>query len=204
MEADWSVELGADDPVLEMPWASPDGSLRWQDLRRHPKLIPQLAECNAYPELVEPLRALNSHESPVLTAKCDAFVPEPTEAAEELFGSWRMVGYIDLVFATPAALDQINDFSHDHADFDFALHEKFARNLCARINDHPENAETNAAVELVVRRCVYKTACESSDSRDGFYVTAYVIGYGETAEEARRHWGAALSMCSKVLLRLHG
>ena len=32
MDADWSVELGTDDPALEFPWTSPDGAQGYIDL----------------------------------------------------------------------------------------------------------------------------------------------------------------------------
>jgi hypothetical protein len=200
MEADWSVELGADDPALEMPWSSPDGALRWQDLRRGPELIRKLSECNTHPEFIEPLRTLNSPESRVLTAKCDAFAPELTEPAEELFGCWRMVSYIDLLFAPSTPSRSENDFSPSASNFGFALHERFARDFCARIDNGPESAAINATVELVVRRCAYNSS--SSDSRDGFYFTLYVVGYGESAEEARGQWGTALRVCGKLLAQM--
>ena len=199
MEADWSVELGADDPSLEMPWSSPDGALRWQDLRGDPELIPQLTECRAYPEFIESLRALNSRDSCVLTAKCDAFATEPTESADELFGSWRMVSYVDLLLV-PADITDQTDFSPTAANFDFALHEQFARDLCVCLNRDPESASINAAAELVIRRCIYKSTRD--DSQDGFYFTAYAIGYGESAEDARRHWAAALSAFGKLLAHM--
>lgn len=187
MESDWSVELGADDPVLEMTWSSPDGVLSWRDLRRHPELIAQLTECEAHAELIEPLRKLNSLHGHFLTAKCDAFDAEPTEPAEELFGSWRVVSYIDLLFAddvSPASGDELAPIP---ANFDFALHEQFARDLHVRLNEFAEGEVINASVEIVVRRCIY------NGSRDGFYFSVYVIGYGETADESRRHWAQALN-----------
>ncbi|HEX8926036.1 MAG TPA: hypothetical protein VF786_09605, partial [Terriglobales bacterium] len=203
MEADWSVELAADDPVLEMPWASPDGMLQWHDLRRHPELIPELPECEAYPELMEPLCALSSRDSRMITAKCDAFPPEPAEPAEELYGSWRMVSYIDLLFADPLTASGHADhgFAPTASNFAFALHEQFAKGLCARVNDDSDGAELNATVELVIRRCVY-TNSHVSDSRDGFYFTLYVVGYGESAASAREKWSAALRASSKLLLQV--
>jgi hypothetical protein len=36
MLAEWSVELGADDPRLEIPWSSEDGRLRFFDLMPGP------------------------------------------------------------------------------------------------------------------------------------------------------------------------
>ncbi|HUO59367.1 MAG TPA: hypothetical protein VMU24_01785 [Candidatus Acidoferrales bacterium] len=201
MDADWSVELGADDPVLEMPWTSPDGALCWHNLAANPKLISELAECRAYPELVEPLRRLNSPESCVLTAKCDVYPTEPTEPAEELYGDWRFVSYVDIFFAHArqnhedampvsdfaSSRAKRDDFTPAAANFDFNLHEQFARNLSARLNDRPDCDVINATVETVIRRCAYK------HSGDGFYFTIYVVGYGESGEIARQHWATALN-----------
>src|SRR5260370_19887885 len=36
VEADFAVELGADDETLELPWAAADGGLRYYDLKRQP------------------------------------------------------------------------------------------------------------------------------------------------------------------------
>ena len=36
MQADFAVELGRDDETLEVPWAAPDGRLRYHDLKRDP------------------------------------------------------------------------------------------------------------------------------------------------------------------------
>ena len=47
MEADWSVALAADDPVITVPWAAPgdDGPrCRFFDLRQEPDLIDEIEE----------------------------------------------------------------------------------------------------------------------------------------------------------------
>ena len=59
MDADFSVEMGPDDPVLEMPWASADGSLGYYNLREQPELLEQLEEARRSPELAQFLRHLN-------------------------------------------------------------------------------------------------------------------------------------------------
>ena len=42
MYVDWAVELGADDPVLDFPWASQDG-LRYYDLKSDPNELTNTA-----------------------------------------------------------------------------------------------------------------------------------------------------------------
>src|SRR5271169_4667856 len=59
MDADWSVELGADDAVLEFPWSSPDGAQRYLDLQRHPELRAEIPEAVRFPELGEFLLVMN-------------------------------------------------------------------------------------------------------------------------------------------------
>ena len=75
MEADFAVELGADDETLEFPWAADaDGHrYRYYDLKRHPELLAQVEEAQRVPELGEFLRAMNAASSILETAKCDAW-----------------------------------------------------------------------------------------------------------------------------------
>ena len=39
MQADFSVELGAQDDAMVLPWSSPDGEIRYYDLKRQPDLL---------------------------------------------------------------------------------------------------------------------------------------------------------------------
>ena len=85
MQADFSIECGADDECLEIPWASEDGSLSYRDLKRNPEFIEHLTEVQKYPELGEFLHAINSIESVFQTAKCDAWFTSEITPEEEIF-----------------------------------------------------------------------------------------------------------------------
>src|SRR5260221_5422223 len=56
MDADFSIELGRDDPVLDFPWKDPAGKLAYVDLKRHPELMVEIEEAEKFPELGEFLR----------------------------------------------------------------------------------------------------------------------------------------------------
>ncbi|MBI1740685.1 MAG: hypothetical protein HYR57_07370, partial [Candidatus Koribacter versatilis] len=73
MDADFSIELGREDPVLDFPWTDPDGKLAYFDLKRHPELLARVEEAKQFPELEDFLRAVNSAMSSVESAKCDAW-----------------------------------------------------------------------------------------------------------------------------------
>ena len=79
MEADFSVEMGPVDPVLEVPWAAPDGSLRYFNLREHPALIGEVEEVRRFPALAEFLRHVNSTGGTFETVKCDAWASTEIE-----------------------------------------------------------------------------------------------------------------------------
>src|SRR5580765_4235271 len=53
VEADFAVELGAEDETLDFPWAAADGGLRHYDLKRQPVLLPEIEEARRVPELGE-------------------------------------------------------------------------------------------------------------------------------------------------------
>ena len=60
MQADFAVELGADDETLEMPWAAEAGGPRYYDLKRHPELLLNVVEAQDAPELRHFLLATNA------------------------------------------------------------------------------------------------------------------------------------------------
>src|SRR5204863_6377120 len=100
MEADFSVELGRDDPVLDFPWTDPDRKFAYFDLKRQPEMLARVEETKQYSELGEFLRVVNSKSSAVESAKCDAWHTEDLSPEEEIFGaSHKMAGYVDLVFS---------------------------------------------------------------------------------------------------------
>ncbi len=178
MEADFSIELGRDDPALELPWAGEHG-IRYYDLKRHPELIAKLEEPNRYPELGEFLSFINSPASPLESAKCDAWASTDISAEEEIFGAGCKFGsYVDIAF------------SDEELRFSFPEHELLVKRmveLLKRVPDIP------AAAEFIVRRCYYHQGDES-DSRAGFYLTENVFGFAHDEQQARQQWGIALKI----------
>ena len=69
MEADWSVELTAGDPVILVPWAAASEDPRkceFVDLRPGGNKIDEIEEARRAPELKAALLLLNSARSPVI------------------------------------------------------------------------------------------------------------------------------------------
>ena len=142
MHADFSVELGPDDPVLELPWTSDDPSVRYYDLKNSPELVRQIPEAMAYPELGAFLTRINAAGSRFETAKCDVWQSREISAEEEIFeADQKFVSYIDLVFVDEAMR------------ISFKKHEDFAKKLCLLLNHAPD---TPATIELIIRRCYFR------------------------------------------------
>jgi hypothetical protein len=173
MDADWSVELGPNDETLEYPWSTPDGSVRYYDLKHHPDLIDCVTEVSEYPELRDVLLSLNHLSSPLETAKCDAWCDEEVSGMEYA-ASHRCGCYIDLLFA-------------DRRRLSFEDHEQFVKLACAALR---RGDELTAQAEFIVRRCYY--AHDIEDVTSGYYVTVYVFGYGDSVQHARDAWSDAL------------
>jgi hypothetical protein len=185
MDADFSVELGSEDPVLDFPWTDPDGRLAYFDLKRPPEKLAQVEEGKQFPELAEFLRAINSAISAVESAKCDVWATEELSAEEAIFGaSHKFASYVDLVFSRA-----------DHRE-SFPLHERFAKRLVELLRQTPE---TPSAAEVFVRRAYYD---KEGKTRDGFYFTIYVSGYGDDEGRARQNWEIALKLVAHAVLQL--
>lgn len=185
MQVDWSVELGADDDRLEMPWAAPDGGVRYYDLKRRPELLLQVEEAHRNRELGEFLVSANSEHCVLETAKCDTWLTRDLSEEEAIFqAEWKFGSYVDLLF------------SEEAVRFSFADHERFADAVCKLLKRAPE---ISAAVEFIVRRCAYHLA---DTVKDGFYLTFYLYGYGADDKEARQRWGIALKLVENALLQL--
>lgn len=188
MQADYSVELGREDPALELPWQSEDGASRYYDLKRHPDLVLEIPEAARSPELSAFLSRINAPEFPLQSAKCDAWYSQEISAEEEIFGeAGKFVSYVDLIFAG------------EGPRLSLERHETLAKNLCALLKRAPE---MSAAVELVVRRCYYHPDDDSAESSSGFSITAYVSGFGHDEAEARRRWSIALTLLQNALVQL--
>jgi hypothetical protein len=182
VEADFAIELGADDEVLEMPWAAPDGSLRYHDLKRYPELLREIQEVQRAPELGDFLVTANSRSGILESAKCDVWSSEQIHPEEEIFGSKVKFGcYVDLLF------------SPEFLRLSFEQHEKAVRRLTKILQEAPG---LPAAAEFLVRRCYYH---HEQQVAEGFYITLYLFGYGADENEARRQWGAGLRVVEKAI-----
>ncbi len=185
MDADFSIELGREDPVLDFPWKDPAGKLAYVDLKRRPELMAWMDEAKEFPELGDFLRALNSARSMVETAKCDAWATTALSAEEEVYdASTKFASYVDVVF------------SNIDRRLSLSAHEQFARKLVELLRRAPE---TPAAAEVCVRRCYFG---ENGGVREGFYCTLYTSGYGNDDASARRNWGVGLNLVGNAIVQL--
>ncbi len=185
MQADWAVELGAEDDQLEMPWSSPSGEPRYFDLKRRPELLLQVEEAHHNKELGEFLVATNSEHSVLETAKCDTWLTKELAEEEAIYqAEFKFASYIDLLFTDP------------ELRFSFPDHERFADAICRLLSRAPE---ISAAAEFIVRRCQYHLRDEV---KAGFYWTFYLYGYGSDEDEARRRWNIAVKLVENALLQL--
>jgi len=188
MDADWSVELGADDPALEFPWSSPDESQRFVDLK-DTVAINEIPEALQYPELQKCLLELNSRFSPWLTVKCDVWLDHELGEAEQIYdANLKVCSYVDLIRRDDSAR-----YSFDH-------HEWWVKSVTGRLHNlvnQPNHCE------LIVRRCWYHTnTTEADELTPGFYITAYVSGYGNNEEQARERWSSGITKVSWILSSL--
>jgi hypothetical protein len=186
VEADFAVELGAEDDTLELPWAATaDGGPRYYDLKRQPELLRNLQEARRVPELGEFLAAINSPAGLLETAKCDVWASTEINPEEEIFGAARKYcSYVDLLFPP------------GDSRFSFAEHEQLARRIAQLLKPVPE---VSAAVELIIRRCFFHLGGEISE---GFYITVYVSGYGDDELQARQRWATALKRMENAIRQI--
>jgi hypothetical protein len=200
VQADFSIECGAGDECLELPWASEDGAQRYVDLKQNPALIAGLDEARHFPDIADFLRITNSAGSAFQTAKCDAGFTQELTVEDEPFGtSGKFGSYVDVLFASPVVRRSLEQ------------NEACARNLVRLLERAPEMP---ASAEFLVRRCFF--ASDRTDAVDrteddrtgdrtdgeGFYMTCYVFGYSDHEEEARRHWGSALRLLGRALVQI--
>lgn len=191
MQADFSIELGRDDEVLEFPWST-ENAPRYYDLKRHPELLVQVEEARQFAELAQFLVSVNSSPSLLETAKCDAWFSNDINPEEGIFGAPSKFGsYVDLLF------------SDEDARYSFPEHENLARRVVELMKRVPE---IPASAEFIVRRCFYHPRREQPGSganvREGFYITFYLFGYGEDQPHSRQRWGIALKLVENALRQL--
>ena len=185
MDSDFSIELGREDPVLDFPWTDPSGKLAYVDVKRHPGLIAKLEEAQSFPELADFLGLVNSARSPFESAKCDAWPAGELNPGEDIYdASHKFSSYVDLLCSSPE-LRRSLDF-----------HETFAAQLAGLLRRAPE---MRASVEICVRRCFFAA---SEETREGFYFTIYVNGFGQDEPSAQKNWAIALRLAANAILQL--
>jgi hypothetical protein len=185
MDADFSIELGREDPVLDFPWTDPSAKLAYVDLKRRPELMAEIEEAASFPELGEFLRAINSAPSMVETAKCDAWATTELSVEEDVYDASHKFGsYVDVVFSDIATR------------LSLTAHEQFARKLVELLRRTPE---TPSAVEVCVRRCYFR---DEGGVREGCYFTLYVSGYGNDEASARQNCGMTFKLMGDAMIQL--
>jgi len=190
MDADFSIELGQEDPALDFPWTDPAAKFAYVDLKGRPELVARIEEAERFSELGEFLRTMNSARSMVETAKCDAWATSELSAEEEIYdATHKFASYVDVVFSK---ID-VRLFSSRQS---LSAHEQFASNLVELLRRAPE---TPSSAEVCVRRCYYG---EEGAVREGFYCTLYVSGYGNNLASARQSWGAGLKLMENAIMQL--
>ena len=188
VQADFSVELGADDPTLQLPWSSSDPRVQYYDLRSHPDLLAQIPEARENEALAQFLAVINSPNCLLQTAKCDTWASQQMDAEDEVFGAaCKYESYIDLA---PVA---------DGPRYSFAEIEDLGRKIARLLQRAPE---IPAAADFVVRRCYYRAESQPDPGREGFYLTFYLSGYGEHEPQAQERWSIALTLVANALLQL--
>jgi hypothetical protein len=185
VQADFAVELGRDDETLERPWVGGADGPQYYDLKRHPELLGRVEEARRFRELGDFLAAVNSNAGVVETAKCDAWASTEINPEEEIFAEAHKFGsYVDILF------------SDDRLRFSFADHEQWAQRLKDLLKKAPE---IPAAAEFLIRRCYYHGA---DGTREGFYITFYMFGYGEDEPQSRQRWAVGLKLVENAILQV--
>lgn len=182
MEADFSVELGADDETLDLPWADEASGLRYYDLKRNPAVIAKINEAQREPAMAEFLSAINLPVSPFETAKCDAWASTEITIEEEIFGASHKFGsYVDLIV------------SDESSQLEFHAHEEFAKRICALLKKSPE---IPVSAEFLIRRCYFR---DHEPVRSGFYITFYLFGFGDDELQAHQRWVIGLKLVENAI-----
>ncbi len=186
----WSAECAADDPVLVVPWTDPaDPSSHFIDLREDPYAADDIPEAGLHPALLQALRALNAPRSPIFTAKCDAWIIDPTDHLDALRleldlepGEARsgFASYIDLLWRDRTLFASFHQ--HEH------LLHRIARRAAPL--DHPF-----AMLDGVIRPALLDLA----GPQEGFTLTFYVKAVGPDEISALAAWSSALESAVAIL-----
>jgi hypothetical protein len=191
MHVDSSVELGREDPALEVPWASEDHRICYYDLVNNPGAVDELPEVKDCIEFREFLLRLNAPGFPLQSAKSDIWTTDEISPEEEIFAALRKFSsYVDLIFLERNARSSL------------VAHEDLIRTLAHLLKRAPDMPAT---IELVLRRCYYHSAPAPMEGGNGDYtgfcITAYTSGFGDTEVEARHRWAIALKLLQHALVQ---
>jgi hypothetical protein len=190
MLSSWSVECGAEDPVLLVPWSDPSdpSGPHFVDLRENPYELDHIPEAEHHPPLMQALRALNAARSPVFTAKCDAWPMDPEELAAA-----RLDLDISAAEAPHGFLSYIDIVWRDRPLF-VSFHQQEQRlHRLVRLLDPLD--QRYAAVEAVLRPALV----DLTGPQEGFAVTLYTKALGTDTPHAYEHWTAALESLVTIL-----
>ena len=194
MLAEWTVESGADDPVLVVPWNDPHdphnpaSGAHFVDLRENPYDLDHIAEAEQHPPLLQALRALNANRSPVFTAKCDAWVQEEDELAALRID-------LDVTAAeAPSGFASYIDLIWRERTIFVSFHQQEQRLVrLTRLLDPLD--QPYAAVECVLRPAMV----DLTGPQEGFAVSLYIKALGTDSAHAYEHWAAALDAVVAVV-----
>lgn len=189
MEADWSVELTADDPVIVVPWSAASDDPRkckFVDLRLGAHLVDEIEEARPVPELRAALLLLNSAASPLWTVKCDTWESDTPMDPYEMDAAPE-----DTAFGAGSYVDLLARDNALQASFD--RQERWVRTVTEALRAVPARA---ARVELVLRRAQVNHVA-------GYGVSWFVEGCGATAQRARQAWSEALGLALPVMMNAH-
>ncbi len=215
MEADDLVELGPDAPALELPWQDPEGRWNYHDLRggagaagpeweRNLKRgIDRIPEARQFPPLRSFLIHVNSPPSVWETAKCGV-LPEKSVPSENHYNAgFAHNCYVDLVLTAEFSPQQANyglagdSVAAQRADLE--LHQRLAKELAAALS---ANEALEADAEAVVRRCYFHKKSSPEESDEGYSLTLFLAGYGDSAAKAAENLKSAMELASESLVKL--
>ena len=192
MLAEWTAECSADAPTLVVPWADPDSSARYVDLRAEPYDIAEIPEAEQYPALGRALRSLNAVRSPLLTAKCDVWLLTAESETEEL-EMLRLELDLEPEEAAAGVASYIDILWRDRALFASAHQQG---EMLDRLTRRAERLDyPDAALACVMRPAMF----DFEGTVEGFAVTLYIRAVGVDTAAAVERWGAVLDDITAVL-----
>jgi hypothetical protein len=184
MKAEWAIALGAESPVLAVPWHDTEGVAVYIDLRTQPERIGEIPEARENPVLAGVLVMLGAPESPWATAKCDRWALDEDDLEAAAL-------HLDLDAAQAGIGSYIDLYLRDQAEFTSL---EGHRDLLERLTRTAEQDGPPAAMlELTLRHCIVEGV-------EGYAITAFLYAVGEDASHAQASWELALTALMQILL----